>query len=136
MTGLSTVLKTSLEHRILNGNFSFIGSGKTFTMMGSPDSPGLIPRICKEMFNRMRLGKQSGTGYKTSVSYLEIYNERVKDLLGTSNNAGHGLRVREHQTLGPYVEDLSQHPVADYRAIQVNYHTALVMVLTNLFNCH
>lgn len=96
------------------------GSGKTFTMMGSPEQQGLIPRICKEMFNRMKLGQQSGTGYKTNVSYLEIYNERVKDLLSNnSNNVGHGLRVREHRTLGPYVEDLSQHPVANYPEIQV-----------------
>lgn len=86
--------------------------------MGSQESQGLIPRICKEMFNRMHIGQKSGTGYKTNVSYLEIYNERVKDLLGSTNNAGHGLRVREHRTLGPYVEGLSQHPVADYAEIQ------------------
>lgn len=81
-----------------------LGSGKTFTMMGTSESQGLIPRICKEMFNRMKIGQKSGTGYKTHVSYLEIYNERVKDLLGSSSSAGHALRVREHRTLGPYVE--------------------------------
>lgn len=97
------------------------GSGKTFTMMGSTEAQGLIPRICKEMFDRMEFGQQSGTVYKTNVSYLEIYNERVKDLLGNnSNNAVHGLRVREHRTLGPYVEDLSQHPVANYEEIKVS----------------
>lgn len=97
------------------------GSGKTFTMMGSAEALGLIPRICKEMFDRMKFGQQSGTGYKTNVSYLEIYNERVKDLLGSSSSiAGHGLKVREHQTLGPYVEDLSQHPVVNYEEIKVS----------------
>lgn len=95
------------------------GSGKTYTMMGSEKDMGLIPRICEEMFNRMKLGQVSGTGYKTCVSYLEIYNERVKDLLG-SDNSGHGLRVREHRTTGPYVEDLSQHPVSDYEEILVS----------------
>lgn len=87
--------------------------------MGSPEKPGLIPRICREMFTRMKLGEEAGTGYKTQVSYLEIYNERVKDLLSGSSNAGHALRVREHRTLGPYVENLSQHPVTNYREIQV-----------------
>lgn len=87
--------------------------------MGSPENQGLIPRICQEMFNRMKLGQQSGTGYKTHVSYLEIYNERVRDLLGSSNTTSHGLRVREHRTQGPYVEDLSQHSVNDYDEIQV-----------------
>ncbi|XP_017465635.1 PREDICTED: kinesin-like protein Klp98A isoform X2 [Rhagoletis zephyria] len=93
------------------------GSGKTFTMMGAPDNPGLIPRICQELFARMRVGQESGTGYKTHASYLEIYNERVKDLLGP-HSAGHGLRVREHRTLGPYVENLSQHAVSNFEEIQ------------------
>ncbi|XP_037956915.1 kinesin-like protein Klp98A isoform X2 [Teleopsis dalmanni] len=93
------------------------GSGKTFTMMGTPDNPGLIPRICQELFARMRVGQESGTGYKTHASYLEIYNERVKDLLGPQTT-GHGLRVREHRTLGPYVENLSQHAVSDFDEIQ------------------
>ncbi|KFB46714.1 AGAP003925-PA-like protein [Anopheles sinensis] len=93
------------------------GSGKTFTMMGTAEAQGLIPRICRSLFARMKLGQEEGTGFKTQCSYLEIYNERVKDLLGPSN-AGHGLRVREHRTLGPYVENLSQHPVSDYAEIQ------------------
>ena len=88
-------------------------------MMGSPDAQGLIPRICKEMFARMKIGLEAGTGYKTHVSYLEIYNERVKDLLGNSANSGHGLKVRESRTVGPYVEDLSQHPVSNYEEILV-----------------
>ena len=95
------------------------GSGKTFTMMGNssdPDLQGLVPRICKSLFNRMKVGQEEGTGYKTQVSYLEIYNERVRDLLGPQN-IGHGLRVREHRTQGPYVENLSQHPVVDFEEI-------------------
>lgn len=92
------------------------GSGKTFTMMGDAEEPGLIPRICKEIFSRTQLGQKSGTGYKTNVSYLEIYNERVRDLLGITNS--NTLRVREHRQFGPYVEGLSQHPVSDYTEIQ------------------
>jgi kinesin family member 16B len=75
-----------------------------------------VPRICKSLFNRMKVGQEEGTGYKTQVSYLEIYNERVRDLLGPQN-IGHGLRVREHRTQGPYVENLSQHPVIDFEEI-------------------
>ncbi|CAG7725010.1 unnamed protein product [Allacma fusca] len=95
------------------------GSGKTHTMMGVPSSlenQGLIPRICKDMFNRMSQGKEKGTTYRTEVSYLEIYNERVKDLL--KKNQTHSLRVREHNKHGIYVEDLSKHLVMDYRDIQ------------------
>lgn len=93
------------------------GSGKTYTMMGSPEELGLIPKICESMFARMKVGIENGTSYKVNVSYLEIYNERVKDLLGLKN-ATHTLRVREHKINGPYVENLSQHSVSNYEEIK------------------
>ncbi|XP_030563711.1 kinesin-like protein Klp98A isoform X1 [Drosophila novamexicana] len=93
------------------------GSGKTFTMMGTPNNPGLIPRICEELFTRMRVGQESGTGYRTHASYLEIYNEQVKDLLAPQST-GHALRVRNNSSLGTYVENLSQHAVSDFEEIQ------------------
>jgi len=87
------------------------GSGKTYTMMGSDSDRGLIPRICETMFQRM----VEGTSYRTEVSYLEIYNERVKDLL--QKNSSHNLKVREHPQSGPYVQDLSKHLVMDFKEI-------------------
>eukprot|EP00092_Neocalanus_flemingeri_P022935 GFUD01024866.1.p1 GENE.GFUD01024866.1~~GFUD01024866.1.p1 ORF type:complete len:1003 (-),score=283.83 GFUD01024866.1:228-3236(-) len=87
------------------------GSGKTYTMMGSESDRGLIPRICETMFQRM----VEGTSYRTEVSYLEIYNERVKDLL--QKNSSHNLKVREHPVQGPYVQDLSKHLVMEYKEI-------------------
>lgn len=92
------------------------GSGKTFTMMGSPGNEGLIPRICQNLFARMRQPVNSEVSFRTEVSYLEIYNERVKDLLG--KNQDQNLKVREHPRLGPYVQDLSKHLVTDYRDIE------------------
>ncbi|XP_015585047.1 kinesin-like protein Klp98A isoform X3 [Cephus cinctus] len=94
------------------------GSGKTFTMMGSPESQGLIPRICKTLFARMATGKESGASYRTEVSFLEIHNERVRDLLRPDQSQSHSLRVREHPKRGPYVQDLSSHLVYDYSDIQ------------------
>jgi kinesin family protein 1 len=46
------------------------------------------------------------------VSYIEIYNEKVRDLLNPKNSGN--LRVREHPALGPYVEDLSKLVVRSY----------------------
>lgn len=46
------------------------------------------------------------------MSYIEIYNEKVRDLLNPKNKSN--LRVREHPSLGPYVEDLSKLVVQDY----------------------
>ena len=63
----------------------------------------------------MQSGDQEGTTYRTEVSYLEIYNERVKDLL--HKNGEHHLKVREHPQDGPYVEKLSTHLVMDYDEI-------------------
>ncbi|XP_015122928.1 kinesin-like protein KIF16B isoform X2 [Diachasma alloeum] len=94
------------------------GSGKTFTMMGSPEAQGLIPRICKTLFARMAAGKETGASYRTEVSFLEIHNERVRDLLRPEQSQSHSLKVREHPKRGPYVQDLSNHLVYDYTDIQ------------------
>ena len=87
-----------------------------------PSDRGLIPRICSSLFKRMAVegNKMEGTTYRTEVSYLEIYNEKVKDLLASSsssNDVGHKLKVREHPKDGPYVENLSKHLVMNYRDI-------------------
>ena len=91
------------------------GSGKTHTMTGTSADEGLIPRISFELFKRMR---DESMTYRVEVSYLEIYNEKVRDLLrstsGSKHGATHGLRVREHPKLGPYVQDLSKHIVQRY----------------------
>lgn len=80
----------------------------------------MIPRICKTLFARMAAGKESGASYRTEVSFLEIHNERVRDLLRLDQSQSHSLRVREHPKRGPYVQDLSSHLVYDYSDIQVN----------------
>lgn len=90
--------------------------------MGTPDDPGLIPNICKAMFTRMERGqRECAVNYYTNVSYLEIYNEKVKDLLnGDAGNGQHTLKVRENKDTGPYVEDLSLHSVSNYDEILVS----------------
>ncbi|KAJ2754166.1 hypothetical protein GGI19_002616, partial [Coemansia pectinata] len=89
------------------------GSGKSYTMMGtSGREAGLIPRICEQLFASMA----SNADYHVEVSYLEIYNERVRDLLNPGSS-GKNLRVREHPALGPYVEDLTMAAVSSYAEI-------------------
>nr|XP_022333940.1 kinesin-like protein KIF16B isoform X3 [Crassostrea virginica] len=93
------------------------GSGKSYTMMGNPNDVGLIPRICESLFSKMT---DEDTNYRTEVSYLEIYNEKVRDLLKqqSPNKEMHSLRVREHPIEGPYVQDLSKHVVNDFSDIE------------------
>lgn len=57
------------------------GSGKSYTMMGSVEQPGLIPRLCSSLFDRTVQEAQEGENFTVEVSYMEIYNEKVRDLL-------------------------------------------------------
>ena len=61
---------------------SFVGSGKSFTMMGSQSNKGIIPRLCNTLFNYIDDNeKTQELSFKVEVSYMEIYNEKVRDLL-------------------------------------------------------
>ncbi|XP_040578611.1 kinesin-like protein unc-104 isoform X3 [Lepeophtheirus salmonis] len=93
------------------------GAGKSYTMMGKPDNinEGIIPRLCKDLFYKINLGEKDFIQYSVEVSYMEIYCERVRDLLNPKNTEN--LRVREHPLLGPYVEDLSKLAVTSYEGI-------------------
>ncbi|XP_065167719.1 kinesin-like protein Klp98A isoform X2 [Atheta coriaria] len=90
------------------------GSGKTFTMMGSPDNQGLIPRICKALFEQMAADSKRGTTHRVQVSYLEIYQERVADLLRGDDSDAQSLKVREHPKRGQYVQGLTSCLVTNY----------------------
>ncbi|XP_051559153.1 kinesin-like protein KIF16B isoform X3 [Myxocyprinus asiaticus] len=95
------------------------GSGKSHTMMGIPGDVGLIPRICEGLFSRISgMTRRDEASFRTEVSYLEIYNERVRDLLRRKLAKTYNLRVREHPKDGPYVEDLSKHLVQNYSDVE------------------
>ncbi|KAJ8002181.1 hypothetical protein DPEC_G00177160 [Dallia pectoralis] len=95
------------------------GSGKSYTMMGNPGDAGLIPRICEGLFSRIAgMTRWDEASFRTEVSYLEIYNERVRDLLRRKSTHTYNLRVREHPKEGPYVEDLSKHLVQNYHDVE------------------
>ncbi|NXP34698.1 KI16B protein, partial [Leiothrix lutea] len=95
------------------------GSGKSYTMMGNAGDAGLIPRICEGLFSKIsEKTKRNEASFRTEVSYLEIYNERVRDLLRRKSSKTNNLRIREHPKEGPYVEDLSKHLVQNYADVE------------------
>uniref|UniRef100_A0AAQ6A8D4 Kinesin family member 13Bb n=1 Tax=Amphiprion ocellaris TaxID=80972 RepID=A0AAQ6A8D4_AMPOC len=93
------------------------GSGKSYTMMGSAEQPGLIPRLSSSLFSRTVQEAREGESFTVEVSYMEIYNEKVRDLLDPKGSR-QALRVREHKVLGPYVDGLSHLAVASYKDIE------------------
>ncbi|XP_039618407.1 kinesin-like protein KIF1A isoform X15 [Polypterus senegalus] len=95
------------------------GAGKSYTMMGKQekDQQGIIPLMCEDLFSRINDSNNDNCmSYSVEVSYMEIYCERVRDLLNPKNKGN--LRVREHPLMGPYVEDLSKLAVTSYNDIQ------------------
>uniref|UniRef100_A0A672Z894 Kinesin family member 13A n=1 Tax=Sphaeramia orbicularis TaxID=375764 RepID=A0A672Z894_9TELE len=94
------------------------GSGKSFSMMGNGEQPGLIPRLCCSLFERVHKEENEAHTFKVEVSYMEIYNEKVRDLLDPKGSR-QSLKVREHKVLGPYVDGLSQLAVTSFEDIEV-----------------
>lgn len=86
------------------------GSGKTYTMMGEKNVQGLIPLIVTDLFRKIAAAQSADKKFLVAVSYLEIYNEVVKDLLNPSNKQ---LKIREHPDIGIYVEGLAELVVKD-----------------------
>ncbi|MBN3325855.1 KIF17 protein, partial [Atractosteus spatula] len=86
------------------------GSGKSFTMQGVPEPPsqrGVIPRAFEHIFESIQCAEN--TKFLVRASYLEIYNEEIRDLLG--NDTKQKLELKEHPEWGVYVRDLSMHVV-------------------------
>lgn len=91
------------------------GSGKTFSMLGTEEAKGVIPQLNDEFWQRLseklKVDEKAGGGSKVTakclvtVSFLEVYNEEIKDLLNPSDKK---LQIRESPDLGIYVEGLAE----------------------------
>ncbi len=93
------------------------GSGKSYSMLGYGPNLGIVPITCEELFKRINTNTDSTREFQITFSMLEIYNERVRDLLVPATVPG-GLKLREHAKAGFFVYGLSQVPVRDYAEVQ------------------
>ncbi|KAG9102769.1 hypothetical protein FRC06_001176 [Ceratobasidium sp. 370] len=93
------------------------GSGKTFTMMGadidSEELKGIIPRITEQIFTSI-VESEAHLEYLVKVSYMEIYLERIRDLLAPHND---NLQVHEEKNKGVYVKNLSDYYVGSAKEV-------------------
>eukprot|EP00457_Paulinella_chromatophora_P001894 gb/GEZN01001896.1/.p1 GENE.gb/GEZN01001896.1/~~gb/GEZN01001896.1/.p1 ORF type:complete len:820 (-),score=150.60 gb/GEZN01001896.1/:200-2659(-) len=91
------------------------GSGKTHTMMGVPDNgklKGIVPRLVEGIFD-MIMESEDNVEFTIKLSFLEIYNERIKDLLDPEKD---NLKIRE-SSMGVYVEDVTAHYIASFEEV-------------------
>ncbi len=112
------------------------GSGKSFSMMGPENSNdeklrGIIPRIVGQIFDRIDTELESEEpkfNYEMKVSYVEIYMERLRDLLDPKNKKK--LRLREKKNGTIYIENVVEHWVTNadevYRAMDVGASSRVV----------
>eukprot|EP00042_Codosiga_hollandica_P043409 m.411086 g.411086 ORF g.411086 m.411086 type:complete len:1043 (-) comp56548_c0_seq3:106-3234(-) len=111
------------------------GSGKSYSILGYGPNRGIVPMFCNDIFARIDANKDADVQYQMTFSMLEIYNERVRDLLRSDGGpisaparqsrstpalaAGvNTLVVRQHPKTGFFVDGLSQVAVSSYAEIE------------------
>ncbi|XP_060679272.1 kinesin-like protein KIF22 isoform X2 [Hemiscyllium ocellatum] len=113
-------VKPILSH-VLNGQNASVfaygptGAGKTHTMLGSPKQPGVVPRSLLDIFRMVQEQSDQLCGpswrFNVTMSYLEIYQEKVLDLLETTHQ---DLAIREDQDKNIFVPDLTQQRITSF----------------------
>ncbi|XP_062919132.1 kinesin-like protein KIF22 isoform X2 [Mobula hypostoma] len=117
---------------VLNGQNASIfaygptGAGKTHTMLGNPEQPGIVPRALLDIFRMSReqcnqLGGPEWT-FSISMSYLEIYQEKVLDLLETRNV---DLPIREDRYKNIFIPKLKQQTINNFTEFELHFLPAL-----------
>ena len=88
--------------------YGMTGTGKTFTMQGTKDFPGITPLAIKDIFSYIRETPQRE--FLLRVSYLEIYNEKIHDLLSEPMTGGQQeeIKLREDGKRGVYASPLKE----------------------------
>ncbi len=101
-----------LIHGVLDGfnatvfAYGQTGSGKTHTMIGSPSDPGIMVKVMEDLFiYSASQCKQQGNAHRIIVSFLEVYNENIRDLL---SDVEEYLDLREDPIKGPVVSGITE----------------------------
>ncbi|KAL3270565.1 hypothetical protein HHI36_021102 [Cryptolaemus montrouzieri] len=119
---LYRVIAAPIVEKVLQGfngtifAYGQTGTGKTYTMAGNfsnSDSKGITPNAFSHIFTQISRSSEEKS-FVVTVTYLEIYNEEVRDLL--SANPNKKLAIRERTDVGVYVKDLMGFTVDSWKA--------------------
>ncbi|CAH1783605.1 unnamed protein product [Owenia fusiformis] len=94
------------------------GSGKSYSIMGYGANKGLVPQVGENLFKEISAKQNKDIEYQVTFSMLEIYNEKVKDLLSKKKAPSTGLQIRQSPQKGFYVVDLSEVPVGSFEDVK------------------
>mmetsp|Transcript_46333 Transcript_46333/g.79913 ORF Transcript_46333/g.79913 Transcript_46333/m.79913 type:complete len:1029 (-) Transcript_46333:99-3185(-) len=95
------------------------GSGKSHSIVGFGEAKGIVPIACEQIFQRIEETSSDDLTYKVETSMMEIYNEKIRDLLVDFNlQKTAPLKLRDSPKTGAYVEGLRKSPVSSYEQIQ------------------
>ena len=102
-------VKQFIERVIMGYNstifaYGATGAGKTYTMLGTAESPGIIPRVVEQLLECVTSDKNSM--YQIKLSFIEVYNENIRDLLDPENKIA--LDLREDPERGVVVAGISE----------------------------
>lgn len=106
---LSQLVQSALDgYNVCVFAYGQTGSGKTFTMEGgqSEEQAGMIPKTIQQIFEETQRLVEKGWSYKLEASFLEIYNEEIRDLLATEKNLKYDVKMADSKGADVYVTNL------------------------------
>jgi len=112
-TEISQLVQSALDgYNVCVFAYGQTGSGKTFTMEGGPaidddeSQCGMIPRTIRQIFEEQKKLKEKNWEYKLQASFLEIYNEEIRDLLTTETNLKYDIKMSDSKGTDIHVTNL------------------------------
>jgi len=106
---LSQLVQSALDgYNVCVFAYGQTGSGKTFTMEGgqAEQQEGMIPKTIKQIFEETQRLVEKSWCYKLEASFLEIYNEDIRDLLATEKNLKYDIKMADSKGVHVYVSNL------------------------------
>lgn len=124
---VSSLVQSALDgYKVCIFAYGQTGSGKTFTMQGTSDAEncGIVPRSLKQIFQATSAAKEKGWTYELHASFVEVYNENVRDLLAPPGAPPCTHSIVHDEAFGTVVTDVTRLPVTAEEQVDQLAHMA------------